>query len=85
MLTTPVRYRIRVRGYLGPEWASWFGGLIMTWEQPGETVFTGQVIDQAALHGILNTIRDLGLPLLEVRYLDTETENTEPHFLSNLE
>jgi len=43
-----------------------------TWEQPGETVFTGQIIDQAALHGILNTIRDLGLPLLEVRHLGPE-------------
>jgi hypothetical protein len=76
MLTTPAHYRIRVQGQLGQEWATWFGGLTMTWEQPGETVFTGQVIDQAALHGILNIIRDLGLPLLEVRRLDAEIENT---------
>ena len=72
MLTRPARYRIRVQGHLGPEWASWFGGLAMSWEQPGQTVFAGQVIDQAALHGILNTIRDLGLPLLEVRCLEPE-------------
>ena len=45
----------------------------MTWEEPGETVFVGQVADQAALHGILNTIRDLDLLLLEVRRLEPET------------
>ena len=78
MLTTPARYLIRVQGQLGQEWATWFGGLIMTWEPPGETVFTGQVTDQAALHGILNIIRDLGLPLLEVRCLNRETESTVP-------
>jgi hypothetical protein len=44
----------------------------MTWEEPGQTIFTGQVVDQAALHGILNTIRDLGLPLLEVLRLPEE-------------
>ena len=70
MLTTPARYRICVQGHLGPEWAAWFGGLTMAWEQPDETVFTGQIIDQAALHGLLNIIRDLGLPLLEVRRLE---------------
>ena len=70
MLTNPARYRIRVQGHLRPEWAAWFGGLTMAWEQPDETVFTGQIIDQAALHGLLNTIRDLGLPLLEVRRLE---------------
>ena len=72
MLTTSARYRIRVLGGLGAEWADWFGGLTMSWDQPGETVFTGHVIDQAALHGLLNVIRDLGLPLLEVRRLEPE-------------
>lgn len=72
MLTTPARYRIRVQGHLGPEWATWFGGLGMTWEEPCQTIFTGQVLDQAALHGILNTIRDLGLPLVEVLRLSPE-------------
>jgi hypothetical protein len=72
MLTTSARYRIRVQGHLGPEWAACFGGLTQSWEVPGETLFVGQVVDQAALHGILNTIRDLGLPLLEVRLLALE-------------
>ena len=72
MLTTPARYRIRIQGRLGPEWAATFGALDMSWEEPGQTVFAGQVRDQAALHGILNTIRDLGLPLLEVLRLPAE-------------
>lgn len=79
MLTTPARYCIRVQGRLGPQWTVWFAGLTMTWQEPGETVFTGQVADQAALHGILNTIRDLGLPLLEVRCLEPEAaDSAEP-------
>lgn len=79
MLTNPAHYRIRVQGRLGPEWAAWFGGLAMSWEEPGQTVFAGQVIDQAALHGILNAIRDLGLPLLEVLRLPPEAPTlTDP-------
>ena len=70
MLTTPARYRLRVQGQLGPQWADWFAGFTLSWEVPGDTVLVGQVIDQAALHGLLNTIRDLGLPLLEVLRLE---------------
>ena len=70
MLTRPARYRIRVQGQLGAQWADWFAGFTLSWEEPGQTVLVGQVIDQAALHGLLNTIRDLGLPLLEVRRLE---------------
>ena len=73
MLTTPATYRIRVQGQLRPEWVSCFGGLTLSWQEPGQTVFVGQVVDQSALHGILNTIRDLGLPLLEVLCLEPET------------
>ena len=75
MLTRPARYRIRVQGHLGPQWADWFGGLTLSWQEPGQTVFVGQVVDQAALHGILNTIRDLGLPLLEVLRLESEAQD----------
>ena len=79
MLTTPARYRIVVQGRLGPEWAPWFGGLAMSWQEPGQTVFTGPVLDQAALHGLLNTIRDLGLPLVEVHRLAPEAScGTDP-------
>jgi hypothetical protein len=72
MLTKPARYRLRVQGQLGPQWADWFAGFTMSWEVPGETVLVGQVVDQAALYGLLNTLRDLGLPLLEVLHLPPE-------------
>lgn len=76
MLSLPARYRIRIVGRLGPEWAAHFGGLALTWEEPDVTVLTGQIIDQAALHGILNAIRDLCLPLLEVRRLPQQSGAT---------
>jgi hypothetical protein len=76
MLTTPASYRIRVQGRLGPEWVVWFEGLTLSWQEPDQAVLSGQIVDQAALHGILNTIRDLGLPLLEVRRLEPEESET---------
>ena len=72
MLSMPARYRIRVQGQLGPEWSAWLGGLSLSWQEPDQTVLVGQVLDQAALHGLLNSIRDLGLPLLEVLRLPEE-------------
>jgi hypothetical protein len=59
-------YQIRVRGHLGPEWAEWFDGLTITLESNGDTLLTGSVEDQAALHGWLKRVRDLGIPLLAV-------------------
>jgi hypothetical protein len=79
MLTTPARYRMRVQGQLGPQWADWFVGFTLSWEVPGQTVLVGQVVDQAALYGLLNTLRDLGLPLLEVvRLPPEESRATDP-------
>lgn len=72
MLSRPARYRLRVQGYLGVEWAVCFGDFALSWETPGETVLVGQVVDQSALHGLLNTIRDLNLPLLEVQRLSAD-------------
>jgi hypothetical protein len=72
MLTTPATYRIVVQGQVGQEWSAWFGGLSLSWQEPDQTVLVGQVVDQAALHGLLNTIRDLGLPLLEMLRLPEE-------------
>jgi hypothetical protein len=72
MSALPTRYRIRVQGLLQPEWASYFGGLTLSWQEPNQTVLLAQVVDQAALRGILNTILDLGLPLLEVQRLEPE-------------
>ena len=59
-------YEIRVAGRLGPEWADWFDGLAVTPGPDGVTVLSGLVVDQAALHGHLARVRDLGLPLLSV-------------------
>ena len=56
MLSMPARYRIRVQGQLGLEWSAWFGGLSLSWQEPDQTVLVGQVVDQAALHGLLNSI-----------------------------
>jgi hypothetical protein len=62
----PMVYQIRVKGHLGHEWTDWFGGLTITLEEDGDTLLTGPVIDQAALHGLLKKVRDLGLPLVSV-------------------
>jgi hypothetical protein len=59
-------YEIRVQGRLDPRWSSWFDGFTLTDADDGTTVITGPVVDQAALHGLLQSFRDLGLPLLSV-------------------
>jgi hypothetical protein len=59
-------YAIRVRGRLEPRWAAWFDGCTLTPHDDGTTVIAGTVADQAALHGLLQVLRDLGLPLLSV-------------------
>jgi hypothetical protein len=59
-------YQIRVTGHLGREWSDWFDGLSITLQDNGETLLSGPVVDQAALHGLLRKVRDLGLPLLAV-------------------
>jgi hypothetical protein len=66
-MEAPKVYEICVEGHLGPEWSAWFDGLTVTSQPNGETVLRGAVPDQAALHGILIKIRNLGLPLLSVR------------------
>ena len=61
----PMVYQIRLEGHLGPQWADWFEGLIITGDD-GDTLLTGPVVDQAALHGLLRKVRDLGLPLVSI-------------------
>jgi hypothetical protein len=59
-------YHIRLKGHLDREWVDWFGGLTITLEEDGDTLLSGPVADQAALHSLLRKVRDLGLPLLSV-------------------
>jgi hypothetical protein len=69
---TKMKYEIRVQGYLGENAAVWFDGFEMEYAASGETILSGSVIDQAALHGLLNRIRDLGLTLTLVRQMEKE-------------
>ena len=62
----PMIYKIRLKGHLGRHWTDWFDGLTITLEDNGETLLTGPLADQAALHGLLKKVRDVGMPLLSV-------------------
>jgi hypothetical protein len=62
----PRIYQVRIEGHLGSQWRDWFGGLTVTLEDNGDTLLTGPVIDQAALHGLLKKVRDLGMPLVSI-------------------
>ena len=75
----PMVYQIRIKGHLGRHWADWFDGLTIALEETGDTLLTGLVVDQAALHGLLKKVRDLGMPLLSVNHLQAgQTEQTNP-------
>jgi hypothetical protein len=65
-------YQIRIRGHISENWASWFEGLTLRREESGDTIIRGALPDQAALHGILMIVRDLGLTLVEVKCLDCD-------------
>lgn len=71
----PMVYQIRIKGHLGSQWTNWFEGLTITLEESGDTLLTGPVIDQAALHGLLKKVRDLGLPLISV----VQVQHDESH------
>ena len=62
----PAVYQIRIKGQMDPQWEVWFEGLVITPEANGDTLISGPVADQAALHGLLKKVRDLGLPLVSV-------------------
>ena len=70
----PTAYQIRIKGHLGRQWTDWFGGLAITLEDNGDTLLTGLVSDQAALHGLLRKVRDLGMPLVSVTPVSFEKE-----------
>jgi hypothetical protein len=68
-------YEIRLKGHLDDKWADWFEGLTITRADNGETLLRGPVVDQAALHGVLRKVRDLGLPLVSVVHVGPEQAN----------
>jgi hypothetical protein len=65
-LGQPMIYQIRIKGHLDPQWTDWFEGLSISLEEEGDTLLTGPVIDQSALHGLLKKVRDLGMTLVSV-------------------
>ena len=68
-------YKIRIKGHLDQQWTEWFEGLTITLEDNGDTLLTGHVVDQAALHGLLRKVRDLGMPLLSVDSVKSDQED----------
>jgi hypothetical protein len=69
-------YEIRLKGHLDDRWTEWFEDLIITLEDNGDTLLTGPVVDQTALHGLLKKVRDLGMPLVSVYLLEHGTTTT---------
>jgi hypothetical protein len=68
----PVIYQIRIKGHLDRQWTHWFEGLTITLEEDGNTLLSGPVADQAALHGLLKKVRDLGMPLVSVNRVEPD-------------
>lgn len=75
----PMVYQIRIKGHLGSQWTDWFGGVTITLEPNGNTLLTGAVVDQAALHGLLRKVRDLGMPLLSVNPVKPRAADSPDH------
>ena len=74
----PLAYQIRIKGHLGRQWTDWFSGLAITLEDNGDTLLTGLIVDQAALHGLLRKVRDLGMPLISVSSRSQLQEGEKP-------
>ncbi len=70
----PGRYEIRFKGHLASRWAAWFEGMTLTTRSDGTTLLEGPVVDQAALHGLLTKLRDLGLPLISLAHIDADPQ-----------
>ncbi len=73
-----VVYQIRIEGHLGCQWTAWFEGLTITLGDHGDTLLTGPVVDQAALHGVLKKVRDLGMPLISVFRVEPDDSDMQP-------
>ena len=76
----PLVYQIRIKGHLGHQWADWFEGLFIELTDNGDTLLTGPIVDQAALHGVLKKVRDLALPLVSVRSVKSIHEEGSTDF-----
>ncbi|MGO8950333.1 MAG: hypothetical protein ACLQUY_22270 [Ktedonobacterales bacterium] len=72
----PMICHIRIEGHLGPRWSDWFEGLAITLQDNGQTLLSGLVVDQAALHGLMRKVRDLGIPLLSVMCIKASQAET---------
>jgi hypothetical protein len=70
-------YEIRIKGHLNNRWIGWFEGLTITLEEDGDTLLTGPVVDQAALHGLLKKVRDLGMTLVSVNFVKPDRAKTQ--------
>jgi hypothetical protein len=73
----PLIYQIRVKGHLGSDWAEWFGSLTITQDKNGDSLLNATVLDQAALHGLLKKVRDLGLVLISVNPVEPTSKGEE--------
>jgi hypothetical protein len=82
MIDTPTSnakvYEIHLKGHLEARWVEWFDGMAITLEEDGDTLLTGLVVDQAALHGLLKKVRDLGMPLVSVSPVEPGPSTTLP-------
>lgn len=74
----PMLYQIRLKGHLGSHWSEWFEGMTITPEANGDTLLTGPIVDQAALHGLLKKVRDLGMPLLAFNCIPPDESAVNP-------
>lgn len=72
---TNTTYQIRIKGHLGAQWSEWFDGMTITLENSGDTLLTGIISDQSQLYGLLNKIRDLGMPLISICDVNSDEVN----------
>jgi hypothetical protein len=78
-MTRSATYTIRLLGHLGPMWSDWFDGMSISNLPNGETELVGELADEAALHGVLVKIRDLGLPLVRLQRIGTNRRHRQHH------